>query len=220
MPRALEKDDGRFLCRGLPWHLANTLDMAVPSAEPTTRALLDRTGKGEAGAIDVLLPRVYDELRRIAAAQLRRERDDHTLRPTALVHEAYLRLVGAGSFRDRSHFAATAGLAMRRILTDYAKARLRQKRGGGVERVSLDLLGDVVAVDTDARAADVLALDSALVRLATVDRALVRLVECRFYAGMDAAEAAEVLGVSVRTGARMWKRARAHLRLFLDDPSL
>ena len=185
---------------------------------PTTQALLGRAGDGDAAAADLLLPRVYDELRRLAAAQLRRERPDHTLQPTALVHEAYLRLVGAGSFRDRAHFAATAGLAMRRILTDYAKARLRLKRGGGARRVALDdeELGAAAAIDPDARAADVIALDGALDRLAAIDQDLVRLVECRFYAGMEVTEAAEALGVSVRTAARMWKRARAHLRLFLD----
>lgn len=195
--------------------------MPDPAREPTTLGLLEQAGAGEANAADLLFPRVYDELRSLAAAQLRRERDDHTFQPTALVHEAYLRLVGAGTFRDRSHFAATAGLAMRRILTDYAKARLRHKRGGGAERVALDpeALGAAVAVDLDGRADDVIALDAALDRLASVDQALVRLVECRFYAGMEVAEAAEALGVSERTAARMWKRARAHIRLLLDDPA-
>lgn len=108
---------------------------------------------------------------------------------------------------------------MRRILTDYAKARLRHKRGGNPERVSLDeeALGHAAAIDPDARAADVIALDGALDRLASVDPALVQLVECRFYAGLEVAEAAEALGVSERTAARMWQRARAHIRLFLDD---
>ncbi len=138
------------------------------------------------------------------------------------MHEAYLRLVEGGSFRDRAHFAAVAGQAMRRILTDHAKARLRQKRGGAPHRVLLDAeaLGEAASVDPNARASDMLALDCALERLAAVDGQLVRLVECRFYAGMEVAEAAEALDVSERTAARMWKRARAHLRLFLDDPSL
>ncbi|WP_412067818.1 ECF-type sigma factor [Rubrivirga sp. IMCC43871] len=194
----------------------------MPAPEPTTQVLLARACDGDGGAVDLLLPRVYDELRRLAAAQLRRERADHTLQPTALVHEAYLRLVGAGTFRDRAHFAATAGLAMRRILTDHAKARLRKKRGGGARSVTLDVeaLGANGAVDPDARATDMLALDRALERLAAVDGQLVRLVECRFYAGMSAHEAAEALDVSARTAARMWKRARAHLRAFLDDPEL
>ncbi len=192
--------------------------MSSPAHEPSTQALLDRARDGDARASDLLLPRVYDELRRLAAAQLRRERADHTLQPTALVHEAYLRLVGAGTFRDRAHFSATAGLAMRRILTDYAKARLRKKRGAGAQRVDLDAeaLGAAAAIDPHARATDMLALDRALDRLATVDADLVRLVECRFYAGMSAAEAAEALGVSARTAARMWKRARAHLRVFME----
>ena len=179
-------------------------------------------GDGEERAADLLFPRVYDELRRIAAAQLRRERSDHTIRPTGLVHEAYIKLVEGGSFRDRAHFAATAGLAMRRILTDYARARLRQKRGGGAQRVALDpeALGAAAAVDPTARAADMIALDRALDRLAAVDGELVRLVECRFYAGMEVAEAAQALNVSERTAARMWKRARAHLRLFLDDETI
>lgn len=194
--------------------------MSSPSADTPTRVLLDGVQAGEVGAAGLLLPRVYDELRRLAAAQLRRERDGHTLRPTDLVHEAYLRLVGAGSFRDRAHFSAMAGLAMRRVLTDYAKARLRRKRGGGGPRVNLDpeALGAAAAVDPFARAHDMIALDRALDRLAAIDGELVKLVECRFFAGMGAHEAAAALGVSARTGARMWKRARAHLRVFLDAP--
>ena len=195
------------------------MDVASLSQESPTLLLLEHAGGGEARAADLLFPRVYDELRRIAAAQLRRERPDHTIRPTGLVHEAYLRLVDGGSFNDRAHFAATAGLAMRRILTDHARARLRLKRGAGAHRVALDpeALGAAAAVDPTARAADLIALDEALGRLAKVDEALVRLVECRFYAGMEVSEAAAALGVSDRTAARMWTRAKAHLRVFLDD---
>ena len=173
--------------------------------------ILQRLGAGDRSAAEALLPLVYAELRALAGAQLAHERPGHTLQPTALVHEAYLRLAGSESgFENRSHFLASASQAIRRVLVDHARTRKRDKRGGGRARV------DIATVDpADARATediDLIDLDDALSRLAKVSDRAARVVEMRYFGGMTMAEAALALGVSERTAAGDWAVARAWLR--------
>jgi RNA polymerase sigma factor (TIGR02999 family) len=170
--------------------------------------LIGRLRVGDARAYEELLPIVYDELRTMARRQLRGERSDHTLDPTALVHEAYLRLVGdTESLTDRRHFFAVAARAMRRILIEHARARARQKRGGGRQRVELP--SNLAGEDTDP--VDAIALDEALTRLETVDARKARVVELLYYVGLSAREAGEVLEITSRTVERDWQFARAWL---------
>jgi len=164
-------------------------------AQDVTR-LLHAVREGDAQAQQQLLETVYDELRRLAASYMRRERDNHTLQATALVNEAYLRLAGAQTQAlDRVHFFALAAQTMRRILVDHARARGRDKRGGGLHQTTLN---DSVFVDDDNHAA-VLELDDALSKLATFDERGARAVELMFFGGLSYAEAGEVLGVSKTT---------------------
>jgi RNA polymerase sigma factor (TIGR02999 family) len=165
-----------------------------------------------------LLPIVYDELRRLAASYLRRERPGHTLQPTALVHEAFLRLVDQErvAWKGQTHFFAVAAQAMRRVLVDHARRRARAKRGGGWLRLTfddaLDLSGgEGFALD------DVLALDQALTRLSELDPREAQLVEQRFFAGRTLAEAAEELGISLRTAESDWAHAKAWLSRELSE---
>lgn len=160
--------------------------------------------------MEELLPLVYDELRRMAARQLRDERTSHTLSATALVHEAWLELTKLNriQWQNRSHYLAIAAQAMRRILIDYAVARGRQKRGGGQTPIHLD--DDVWAV-ADARGEDLLALDEALVRLAGMHERQAKIVELRFYGGMSVEETADALNISPATVKREWSTARAWL---------
>lgn len=179
-------------------------------------ALLRAWAAGDARASDSLVELVYDELRRQARLALRRENEGHTLQPTALVHEAWLRL---GDQRDarwesRSQFFAVAAQTMRRVLLDHARARGALKRGGGAEQVALT--DSTAATDTDVDAVDLIALDEALTRLAAVDPQKARLVDLRYFAGLSIPEAAEVLGVSTATVIREWAVARAWLRRELD----
>ena len=169
---------------------------------------------GEADALAQLFPLVYDELRRIAHRQLRREDAGHTLGTTALVHEAYLKLVDQTrvQWADRSHFFAVATQAMRRILVDYARRFRAEKRGGDRERVDLS---DALLVAED-RADTLVALDDALVDLSKVDERLTRVVECRFFGGLTEEETAEVLGVTVRTVRRDWAKAKGWLHRALQ----
>ena len=155
------------------------------------------------------MPLVYEELRRQAARQLRRERADHTLRPTALVHEAYLRLLGQdrAQWQNRAQFYAVAARIMRRVLVDHARQRAAHKRAGSWCRVSLvEGLAALPAMDVD-----VLALDRALEELARLDPQRARVVELRFFGGLTLDEAAEALGVSPATVTRSWRMARAWL---------
>jgi RNA polymerase sigma factor (TIGR02999 family) len=172
--------------------------------------LLTAWSDGDRDAQAELLPRVYDELRQIAARHLSRERAGHTLQATALVHEAYLRLLKdkRRPWRNRAHFFAIAATSMRQILVERARARGAAKRGGSRVRVSL---ADVGAGDKDA-AVDVLVLDDALERLAAFDPQLARIVELRFFAGLSLEEVAEALSSSVATVKRNWSVARAWLR--------
>jgi RNA polymerase sigma factor (TIGR02999 family) len=177
--------------------------------------LLRAWGEGDLGARDRLMPLVYSELRRRAAAYLRRERGAHTLQPTALVHEAYLRLVGQRSpWRNRAQFYGVAAELMRRILVDRARASRAAKRSGEWARITLDpALAVVPAVDVD-----VLDLDVALARLATFDPRRSKIAELRFFAGLSLEETGEVLGISLATVERDWQVARAWLYAALTRP--
>ncbi len=157
-----------------------------------------------------LIAIVYDELRVLASRQLRRERADHTLRPTALVHEAYLRLVDQSDvgFDNRSHFFGCASRAMRQILVDHARRREADKRGGGWERITLD----AEVAGGDPMVAEILDLHAALEKLSTHDQSLAELVELRFFGGLTVDEAAEVRGISPRKAAKDWSVARLWLR--------
>jgi RNA polymerase sigma factor (TIGR02999 family) len=171
-------------------------------------ALLSEWGRGNASALNELLPLIYAELRRIAARQLRRERSDHTLQATALVHEVYLRLVDQRhvDWRDRAHFFGVAAQAMRRILVDHARRHRAGKRGDGLPSLSIE--------DADVAAPDgipVLALDLALDHLADLDQELARVVELRAFGGLTIEETACVLKVSPTTVKREWRTAKAWL---------
>jgi RNA polymerase sigma factor (TIGR02999 family) len=168
---------------------------------------------GEAAAAEALFPIAYDELLRVARHHLSRERPGHTLNTTALVHEAYLKLAGdeGTKWRDRARFLAIASRAMRQILVDHARARGRQKRGGGVWPVTLRPDAGSGQEET----VDLLALNEALETLAEHDARLRDVVECRFFGGLTAEETAEALGVSLRTVERDWTRARAYLVVLL-----
>jgi RNA polymerase sigma factor (TIGR02999 family) len=177
--------------------------------------LLRAWGSGDLDARDRLLPLVYRELRRRAAAYLRRERANHTLQPTALVHEAYLRLVGQRApWQNRAHFFAAASQMMRRVLVDRARGRRVAKRSGRWARVSLDE-GAMAARPVDV---DVLDLDDALKQLAAFDARKSQIAEMRFFGGLSVEETAEALGVSRATVERDWKAARAWLFKTLSTP--
>jgi RNA polymerase sigma factor (TIGR02999 family) len=173
-------------------------------------ALVIDLRSGKRGAVDHLFPLVYDELRRIAHIHLFSERSDHTLSTTALVHEAYLKMVDINrtEWQERAHFCSIASMAMRRILIDYARQRATKKRGGGVRPMSLD--PTEVAVEEKADA--LIALDEALERLSGLDARCANIVEMRFFGGLEEREIAEVERVSVRTVRRDWVKARAWLQ--------
>lgn len=174
-----------------------------------TRLLAD-WGSGNQAALDKLLPLVYDELRRMASGYMRHEREDHVLQTTALVHEAYLRLINQDNvaYQTRSHFFAVAAQLMRHILVDYARSRKRVKRGHGVQPVELS----EVAVLSDDRADELIAVNFALEKLSALDARKGRVFELRYFGGMSVEEAAEALRVSPITVARDWRMAKAWLR--------
>jgi RNA polymerase sigma factor (TIGR02999 family) len=184
---------------------------------PDITQILAEYREGDRDAIDRLIPLVYAELRRIAARSLRSERKEHTLQPTALVAEAYLRLVEQQNavWQNRAHFLGCAARLMRNILVDHARAHRADKRGGHQIRVTLgeDLL------QIEEREIDLLALDAALERLAEQDEQKSRIVELRYFGGLSTEETAEVLGVSDRTVKRAWALARAWLRRDLERGS-
>lgn len=172
--------------------------------------LLDSAEEGDPRAAEQLLPLVYDELRKLASARLEREKPGQTLQATALVHEAYARLVGGEAARQwdgRGHFFAAAAEAMRRILVENARRKGRVKHGGGLRRVELDDAENAPADDEQ-----ILRLDEALTRLASVRPQAAELVKLRFFSGLTAEEAAPMLGLSERTARRLWTFARAWLR--------
>lgn len=199
-------------------HQSGTPYMSSPTSPPEpgssrqdeTRILLSRLRRGEDAAFDELFEHVYEELREIAHFRLSRHRPGETLNTTALVHEAYMRLVGRTSadWQDRAHFLAVASRAMRFIIIDYARARSAAKRGGKREAVPLDEL----QLGTEARAAaDLLTLDDSLDKLAGFSERLADLVEYRFFGGLTYKEISEVTGRSVPTVKRDWRRARTWL---------
>jgi RNA polymerase sigma factor (TIGR02999 family) len=171
--------------------------------------LLHNWRNGDSQAFDRLLPLVHDELRRIASRYMRRERAGHTLQTTALVNEAYLRLVGQKNvaWQDRAHFYAVAAQVMRHLLVDHARRRHYAKRGGNAQRITLD----ETAVVSSQRDDNLLALDEALTKLAEIDPRKVKLVELRYFGGLSAEETAEVLGVSEITVKREWLKTKAWL---------
>ena len=182
----------------------------VPDRSDITR-LLRRWSEGDDEAFEHLLPLVYDDLRAIAHRRLEVERSDHTLQTTALVHEAYLRLVDADDvdWSGRAHFFAIASKLVRRVLVEHARRRNTAKRGGGSTHVQLT--PSAAGEDPREQSLEVLALDRALTDLARRDPRLERVVEHRFFSGLSVEETAEVLDVSTRTVERDWRRARTHL---------
>lgn len=179
------------------------------SSQPVVTQLLKHAQTGDRDALDRLLPMVYDELRKLASYQLRRERSNHTLQPTALVHEAYLRLVNQREvqWQDRAHFFGLAAQMMRRILVNHALAHKAEKRGGKEAVISLD---EVVAFAAE-REVNLVLLDEALARLAEIDPSQAKIVELRFFGGLTVEEVAEVMKISTATVKREWRTAKAWL---------
>jgi RNA polymerase sigma factor (TIGR02999 family) len=176
--------------------------------------ILSAIEQGDPQAAEQLLPLVYDELRRLAAQRLGGEGPGHTLQPTALVHEAYLKLVGADSpkpWNGRVHFFAAAAEAMRRILIDHARRKHRARRGGGKKRVELSDMDNIEIVADGGRENELLALDEALTQLAVADPRRAELVRLRYFAGLTLEQTAELLGISRATADRHWAFARAWL---------
>ncbi len=195
--------------------------MAADQTEPSgadpgpVTLLLQQAADGSAEAWDRVLDLVYGELRSLAQAHLRDERTGHTLQPTALVHEAYLRLSNGAqvAWQDHAHFLRAAALSMRRILIDHARARLTRKRGGG--REALELASVTEALEQE-DGTGLLALDEAMEHLAGIHPEAARVVQLRFYADLDSATTARVLGISERTARREWAFARGWLRERLE----
>jgi RNA polymerase sigma factor (TIGR02999 family) len=180
---------------------------------PEITQLLDAAAAGDRQAAAQILPLVYDELRRLAAAKIAAEAPGHTLNATGLVHEAYLRLVGGPHFDGRGHFFAAAAEAMRRILVNHARDRKRRKRGGGRKRVELLDQAGSLAEDADL----VLSLDDLLSRLGREDAASARVAQLHLFGGLSVEEAGEALGISRAVAYRNWKYARAWLREALEE---
>ncbi len=192
---------------------------AMPSPPPAdVTELLIAWRDGDRGAFDALVPLLYDDLRRLARAQLRRHMRGMTIDTTGLVHEAFVRLVDGSrvDWQDRGHFLAVSAHAMRQVIIGFARRRTAAKRGGGERPVTFD----AARFALDDQATNLLALDEALQALGRRDARLVRVVECRFFAGLSEQETADALGTSLRTAQRSWKRARALLREALEpgDP--
>ena len=185
----------------------------TPGSHEVTQLLLAWSG-GDEQALDRLVPLVYDELRRLAQSYMRRERADHTLQTTALIHEAYLRLIDADrvQWRNRAHFFGIAARLMRQILVARARERGCQKRGGGAERVSLD---EAMVID-ERLDEDLVALDEALGELSQFDARMAQVVEMRFFGGLTEEEIAAALDVSTKTVRRDWRLARSWLRRKLN----
>ncbi len=184
----------------------------------TVTQLLASIANGDQAAAEELFPIVYDELHRRAASYMRGERIDHTLQTTALIHEAFVRLVGPPSgsteFQNLEHFLATASVVMRRVLVNHAKARATEKRGGDRSRTSLDLVSPLF----DERAIDLIALDDALQELEQLDQQQHRLVELRFFGGLTVEQCGSLLGMSERNVYYEWAHAKAWLRSRIEGP--
>jgi RNA polymerase sigma factor (TIGR02999 family) len=181
--------------------------MSNPTHEVTS--LLSDWNNGQQEALERLMPLVYDELRRIAKRYLRKERDDHTLQTTALVHEAYIRMIDQNhaNWQNRAQFFGVAANMMRRILVDHARGHQADKRGGGIAKLSLDEAIEIA----DQKEVDLIALDDALNNLAELDEQQSRVVELRFFAGLTVEETAEVMKLSPATIKREWSMAKAWL---------
>ena len=188
--------------------------MAAPSPEEVTQLLL-AWREGDEAALEKLLPLVYDELHRLAARYMRRESPGHTLQTSALVNEAFIRLIDQRQvqWQNRAHFFGIAAQLMRRILLDHARGQARGKRGGGVHRVSFD----EGAIVSEQRAAELIALDDALNALAAFDSRKSRIVELRFFGGLSNEEVTEVMGMSLRTVEREWRKAKAWLHHAISE---
>ncbi len=182
--------------------------MEPPAADQITEKLL-ACARGDRAALDELIPAVYGELRRMADRYLRQERPDHSLQPTALVHEAYLRLIDQRQvhWQNRAHFFGVAAQMMRRILVDHAKACRRDKRGGGAHKVPLDEASNLIGEGS----ADLVALDDAMKRLEEIDPRKSRVVELRYFGGLSVEETAQILDISAKTVMRDWNLAKAWL---------
>ena len=179
--------------------------------------LLGEIGRGQKQAVNDLLPLVYDELHRLARSYFRRERGEHTMQPTALVHEAYIRMVDQRApLESRGHFMAVAATQMRRVLLDYARKHRAARRGGDDQKV---LLEDTMVI-CEQRPLDMILLDVALEKLTALDARQAQLVELRFFAGLSVEETAEVMGVSPATVKRSWSSARAFLHREITGGSL
>ena len=172
--------------------------------------LLKQWSSGNAEVLDDLMPLVYKELRRQAAGYLRRERADHTLQPTALINEAYLKLIDQREvkWQNRAHFFAIAAQAMRRILVDYARERHREKRGGAAENLPIE---EALTIVSQEKSVDLVALDEALNKLARFDQRQAKVVELRYFSGLSIDETAKILDVSNATIRRDWNMAKAWL---------
>jgi len=181
-----------------------------PTAPEVTRLLEEASG-GNRAAFDQLFPQVYAELRRLAQSKLQWEREGHTLNATSLVHEAYFRLVGQTrvEWKGRGHFFAIAAQAMRRVLLNYAEARAAKKRGGGAEHVEIDTMSELLSEE---QSEELLALNAALEELARFNERGARVVEYRFFGGLEHQEVADLMGLSEATVRRAWRSARAWLR--------
>src|ERR1017187_755501 len=209
-PSRRELPSGTAFHSGAPHHMS--ADETLPT---TVTRLLDDMRRGNAAAADQLLPLVYAELRGIAEKQMRGERPDHTLQPTALVHEAYLRLLGGTPipFESRLHFLRTASQVMRRVLVDHARARNRAKRGDGA--IHLTLNEGIAGADSDV--VELLVVDDALTQLAAAEPRWAQVAELRFFGGLEVPEIAAALGISPATVKRDWQFAKAWLAQVLRD---
>lgn len=189
--------------------------MQTPQSNQVTRLLLNWS-RGDREALDELMPLVYQELRKLASSYLKSERPDHTLQPTALIHEAYLRMVGheMPEWQGRAHFFGVASRLMRQILVEHARTRYAIKRGGGQQKISLEDASEVFVQDD---AAKLLALDHALTKLAAFDERRSRILEMRAFGGMSVEETAEALGVSDTTVKREMRLAQAWVRRELEQ---
>jgi RNA polymerase sigma factor (TIGR02999 family) len=184
-------------------------EMNEKAPSEITQMLIELTG-GNQDVVNQILPHIYDELRRLAGSYLRRERADHTLQPTALVHEAYMKLIDQKQvhWQNRAHFFGIAAQVMRRILMDHARKHTAEKRGGDADKLPLE---EEILVVSHEKSADLIALDDALQTLAEFDEQKAKIVELRYFGGLSIEETAEVMGVSVPTINRQWRMAKAWL---------
>ncbi len=183
--------------------------MPKTSSQQLTQMLI-QLSEGNAQMVDDILPLIYDELRRLAGNYLRRERSDHTLQPTALVHEAYIKLIDQTQvkWQNRAHFFGIAANIMRRILVDYARQHKAEKRGGAAEKMPLE---EEILIVSEGKSAELLALDEALENLAKIDPQKSKIVELRYFGGLSVEETAEVMNCSAVTIKRQWRMAKAWL---------